>query len=130
MTPITIAQISDLHCGSPHFVPELLGRALGEINELAPDVVVVSGDLTSDGFRAEYEDEQLHRGHFSLRGAMRPAERYHERFAEIRVLQAHLVERARAEGVTVLDNVGADATLRAMMDLVLDTVGRLTADRP
>jgi 3',5'-cyclic AMP phosphodiesterase CpdA len=55
LTPLTIAQISDLHCGSPHFVPELLDRALDEINELAPDVVIVSGDLTSDGFRAEYE---------------------------------------------------------------------------
>jgi hypothetical protein len=27
MTPLTIAQISDLHCGSPHFVPDLLDRA-------------------------------------------------------------------------------------------------------
>ena len=39
----------------PHFVPSLLDRALVEINELAPDVVIVSGDLTGDGFRGEYE---------------------------------------------------------------------------
>jgi len=51
----TIAQLSDLHCGSPHFVPSLLERAISEINELGPDVVVVSGDLTADGFREEYE---------------------------------------------------------------------------
>ncbi|MBN1529445.1 MAG: metallophosphoesterase [Thermoleophilaceae bacterium] len=50
-----IAQLSDPHCGSPHFVPELLDRAIEEVNELEPDVVVVSGDLTSDGLRAEYE---------------------------------------------------------------------------
>ena len=50
---VTIAQLSDPHCGSPHFVPSLLDRALVEINELDPDVVVVSGDLTSDGLRAE-----------------------------------------------------------------------------
>jgi 3',5'-cyclic AMP phosphodiesterase CpdA len=51
----TIAQISDLHCGSPHFVPSLLERAINEVNELEPDVVVVSGDLTADGYRQEYD---------------------------------------------------------------------------
>ena len=52
---VTIAQLSDLHCGSPHFVPSLLDRALVEVNDMQPDVVIVSGDLTADGFRAEYE---------------------------------------------------------------------------
>ena len=55
MSAFTIAQISDLHCGHPHFVPSLLDRAIVEINELGPDVVIVSGDLTGDGFRGEYE---------------------------------------------------------------------------
>jgi 3',5'-cyclic AMP phosphodiesterase CpdA len=52
---LTIAQLSDLHCGSPHFVPSMLDRAIVEVNELEPDVVVISGDLTGDGFRGEYE---------------------------------------------------------------------------
>jgi len=52
---LTIAQLSDIHCGSPSFVPSLLDRAIVEVNELEPDVVVVSGDLTGDGYRAEYE---------------------------------------------------------------------------
>ena len=55
MSTITIAQMSDLHCGSPHFVPSLLERAIAEINEIQPDVVVVSGDLTGDGFRQEFQ---------------------------------------------------------------------------
>jgi Icc protein len=55
MTPVTIAHLSDLHCESPFFVPSLLDRALVEVNELAPDVVIVSGDLTGDGLRGEYE---------------------------------------------------------------------------
>src|SRR5437763_1732590 len=55
MNGITIAQMSDLHCGSPHFVPSLLERAIAEINEVRPDVVIVSGDLTSDGFRQEFQ---------------------------------------------------------------------------
>jgi Icc protein len=55
MSPYTIAQLSDLHCGSPHFVPSLLERAILEINELEPDVVIVSGDLTGDGYRQEFQ---------------------------------------------------------------------------
>src|ERR671932_2775154 len=50
----TIAQISDLHCGETHFVPNLLERAISEVNDLEPDVVVVSGDLTTFGFKEEY----------------------------------------------------------------------------
>ena len=50
----TLAQISDLHCGGPYFEPSLLERAISEINELRPDVVVCSGDLTTFGFRHEY----------------------------------------------------------------------------
>jgi Icc protein len=50
----TIAQISDLHCGEAHFVPNLLERAIAEINEFSPDVVICSGDLTTFGFKEEY----------------------------------------------------------------------------
>jgi 3',5'-cyclic-AMP phosphodiesterase len=52
--PFRIAQISDLHCGGPYFEASLLERAIGEINELQPDIVVCSGDLTTFGFRHEY----------------------------------------------------------------------------
>jgi Icc protein len=50
----TIAHLSDLHCGGQYFVPSLLERAIVEINELEPDVVVCSGDLTTFGFKQEY----------------------------------------------------------------------------
>ncbi len=56
MSKFSIAHISDLHCGSPHFQPELLDRTIEEINEMRPDVTVVSGDLTTDGFKPEYEE--------------------------------------------------------------------------
>jgi 3',5'-cyclic-AMP phosphodiesterase len=64
-----IAQLSDLHCGEPHFVPNLLDRAIVEINELGPDVVVCSGDLTTHGFKEEYAEakrylDKLHCGAF------------------------------------------------------------------
>src|SRR4029077_17481285 len=52
--PFTIVQLSDLHCGQQFFLPTLLERAIVEVNELAPDVVIISGDLTSHGFKEEY----------------------------------------------------------------------------
>jgi 3',5'-cyclic AMP phosphodiesterase CpdA len=51
---LTIAHVSDLHCGDPHFVPGLMERAITEINDLRPDLVVCSGDLTAFGFKNEY----------------------------------------------------------------------------
>jgi 3',5'-cyclic AMP phosphodiesterase CpdA len=55
MPRFTVAHISDLHCGERYFVPNLLERAIDEINQLAPDVVVCSGDLTAFGFRQEFQ---------------------------------------------------------------------------
>jgi 3',5'-cyclic AMP phosphodiesterase CpdA len=51
-----IAHLSDLHCGDPHFAPNLLDRAIAEINDAGPDLVVCTGDLTTFGFRQEYEE--------------------------------------------------------------------------
>lgn len=52
---LTIAHISDLHCGEQHFEPNLLERAIAEVNDLEPDIVVCSGDLTTFGFKHEYQ---------------------------------------------------------------------------
>jgi 3',5'-cyclic AMP phosphodiesterase CpdA len=49
-----IVQLSDLHCGTQFFLPQHLERAIAEVNEMQPDVVVISGDLTSNGFKDEY----------------------------------------------------------------------------
>ena len=50
-----IAHISDLHCGEAYFEPNLLERAIAEVNDLRPDIVICSGDLTTFGFRHEYQ---------------------------------------------------------------------------
>lgn len=52
--PFIIAHISDMHAGSQYFVPNLMDRAVVELNELRPNVVVVTGDLTNEGFKQEY----------------------------------------------------------------------------
>jgi Icc protein len=53
---VTIAHISDPHVGSPYFVPNLMNRVIVELNELQPDVVVCTGDLTNEGYRQEYKN--------------------------------------------------------------------------
>lgn len=52
---LLLTHLSDLHCG-PRFEGRTLQEALDEINDLAPDVVIVTGDLTEDGLVDEFEE--------------------------------------------------------------------------
>lgn len=49
-----IVQLSDLHVGS-QFMQEKFDVLEAEVNQLSPDVVVVTGDLTNEGLVREYE---------------------------------------------------------------------------
>jgi Icc protein len=55
-----IAQLSDLHCGSPFFDGALLEAAVAETIAVQPDLVVVGGDLTTDGYAHEFRAAQLY----------------------------------------------------------------------
>jgi 2-phosphoglycerate kinase len=96
-----------------HVLPGTLGADLRRRCVLVEALLVV-------------EDAELHRGHFSHRRGSRPAERYLAAFEDIRRLQDHLAERARAERVAVIDNASVDEALGRLMQLVLGTVERAT----
>ncbi len=49
-----IVQLSDLHVGS-QFQPKVFETIVKEVNELNPDVIVITGDLTNEGLMKEYE---------------------------------------------------------------------------
>jgi 3',5'-cyclic-AMP phosphodiesterase len=49
-----IAQLSDVHVGGARHREELLHTAIQEINLAEPDLVVVAGDLTDDGYPDQY----------------------------------------------------------------------------
>ena len=49
-----IAQISDVHVGGARYREELLRTAIEEINAAEPDLVVIAGDLTDDGYPDQY----------------------------------------------------------------------------
>ena len=57
---LVIAQLSDLHCGSPFFDGELLATAVNETLALEPDLVVIGGDLTTEGYPHEFRMAQQH----------------------------------------------------------------------
>jgi len=49
-----IAQLSDIHVGGGRYREQLLRTALEEVNAAEPDLVVVAGDLTDDGYPDQY----------------------------------------------------------------------------
>jgi 2-phosphoglycerate kinase len=100
-----------------HVLPGELDPALREQCVVAEALLVV-------------EDPELHRGHFSARPGVRPAQRYLAQFDQIRDLQEHLTERARKERVAVIANKNVDETLTALMGLVLDAVGQVREMEP
>jgi Icc protein len=55
-----IAQLSDIHVLDPRFEERLLDLAIDEINADRPDLVVVAGDLTANGYREEFEYARAH----------------------------------------------------------------------
>jgi 3',5'-cyclic AMP phosphodiesterase CpdA len=67
---LTIAQFSDIHCGTPTFDGDLLDHAIDEILDLRPDLVVCAGDLTAEGYGPQF----------------RQAKRYLDRLADLEML--------------------------------------------
>lgn len=72
------------------------------------------------------EDEESHRNHFSVRErrthARRAQDTYLEHFTEVRIIQDYLVERAREEGVPVIDATDLDQAVDKAMDHVLNSL--------
>lgn len=49
-----IIQLSDIHVGS-QFQEEIFDKVIDEVNELKPDAIIITGDLTNEGLVREYE---------------------------------------------------------------------------
>jgi 3',5'-cyclic AMP phosphodiesterase CpdA len=52
---VLIVHISDFHVGSISFQEDLLLKSMDIINEMAPDVTIITGDLTENGYYMEME---------------------------------------------------------------------------
>jgi len=52
---VFIAHLSDIHLGAFNFKEDFLISAINKVNELNTDLVIVTGDITQNGFYAEFE---------------------------------------------------------------------------
>ncbi len=51
-----IAQLSDVHFGEKNFSQDLKNNLLKQLQDENPDLIVVAGDLTTEGYAHEYND--------------------------------------------------------------------------
>jgi 2-phosphoglycerate kinase len=74
-------------------------------------------------------NEDTHASHFWIRdltsNGVRSLDKYLDRLSDIRYLQDYIVDRARGEGVPVIDNRQREQSIAAVMELVLTAADRL-----
>jgi 2-phosphoglycerate kinase len=74
----------------------------------------------------QIEDRDAHAAHFWIRDAtsegLRPVQRYLDALDDIRLIQRAISERARRQGVPVIENRNIEQTITSVMDLVLASV--------
>jgi 3',5'-cyclic-AMP phosphodiesterase len=119
---LKIAQVSDMHCGTPAlFDSKLMAAVVEQVNAARPDVVAVVGDLTAEGYEWEFEEaaewiSQIEVPAFVVPGNhdarnigwMHFKRLFGERFPAQRIVfAAERAERLGAPGVTV---VGVDSS--------------------
>lgn len=71
----------------------------------------------------QVDDEGLHRSHFHVRAhdtRQRPVERYLAHFDNIRKIQKYIKSSALQNGVPIISNFNLDATLRSVIDHVIE----------
>lgn len=51
-----IAQVSDVHFGEKNFSQNLKNNLIKQLEDENPDLIIVAGDLTTQGYSHEYED--------------------------------------------------------------------------
>ena len=56
MAIVRLVHISDVHVGRQYFSEELGEKVIQQVNQMKPSCVVISGDLTDDGYYHEYAE--------------------------------------------------------------------------
>ncbi|MDQ3972995.1 MAG: metallophosphoesterase [Actinomycetota bacterium] len=126
-TPLRIAQVSDIHCGTVTFDAKLMQSVVERVNGIEPDLVVVVGDLTASGYEWEFEEAARWIGSFDAPAVVLPGNhdarnigylhfqrRFGERFSRYRqAFEPQRAERLRASGLTL---VGVDSSEPDMND--------------
>jgi 3',5'-cyclic AMP phosphodiesterase CpdA len=120
--PLRIAHLSDIHCGEPKFLEDLMASTIERINAFRPDVAVVTGDLTAAGYEWEFEQAAEWLGRISAPTVVVPGNHdsrnvgyihferlFGERFSRLRTpFEGERAERLVSTGVTV---IGVDSSV-------------------
>ena len=107
--PLRAVLISDIHVGGPDMPPSRLDRIVAQVNALAPDLVLIAGDLITD--------KRLATRHYSMAEAVAPLAGLRPTIGTYAVLGNHdhwrdagQARRAlRSAGIVVLDNDAVQA---------------------
>lgn len=97
VAPISIVLISDLHVQRPDMPPARVGKIVGQINALQPDIVVLAGDYSASHF--------LTAESYPLEAAVAPLRHLRPRLGVFGVLGNHDREQGE-ETIAALENVG------------------------
>ena len=110
-----IAESQSMIVEGVHLVPGFLDRSRWKDALVLEFVLAVS-------------DRDQHRQRFAVRdwetGGIRPLRRYKEGFPRIRRIQKFILAQTTAHDVPVIDNVAIDDTVKQVMRMTLDAVGR------
>ena len=50
-----MVHLSDIHFSEAYYMPEIADSMIENINRSAPNIVIITGDLTENGLAAEYK---------------------------------------------------------------------------
>jgi predicted MPP superfamily phosphohydrolase len=125
---LRLVLLSDIHAGGPDMPPARVRRIVGQVNGLAPDIVLIAGDFVTD--------KRLATRHYSHDEAVAPLAALRPRLATVAVMGNHdhwrdasAAHRALARaGIQVLDNQAVQMGSVAIGGLDDDFTGR--ADLP
>jgi hypothetical protein len=126
--PLRLLLLSDVHVGGPDMPPARVGRIVAQINRLAPDIVLIAGDMVTD--------KRLATRYYSHDEAIAPLAGLRPRLATIAVLGNHdhwrdaaAARRAFARaGIRLLENQAVQVGPVGVGGLDDDFTGR--ADLP
>lgn len=121
---LTIALISDIHVAGPDMPPERLERIVAQINGLAPDIVLIAGDLVSEKRTAThmYQPAEVVAplGKLTARLGVFVTPGNHDHWFDMPGLAAEL----QANGISILANEAVRAGPLAIGGLDDDFTGR------
>ncbi|MGI8575455.1 MAG: metallophosphoesterase family protein [Egibacteraceae bacterium] len=119
--PLRIAQVSDIHCGTITFEAKLMASVVERTNRMRPDLVVMVGDLTAEGYEWQFEEAAEWIGQFEAPTLVVPGNHdgrnighthyerlFGERYSSKRIaFDDERAARLNATGVTI---VGVDSS--------------------